>query len=134
MGRTTMLALLISVAGLVITSAASAQAGQLDTAFGGDGRVATDVTARGDMATSVAMVPAVVERRKATSCVARSRAFRWRGATSGLTPCSGVSRGLSRATPTSPEALGTAPRRSPMALRLRIRVRRFDSSRGHALH
>jgi uncharacterized delta-60 repeat protein len=55
MGRTTMLALLMSVAGLVITSAASAQAGQLDTAFGGDGRVATDVTARGDMATSVAV-------------------------------------------------------------------------------
>jgi hypothetical protein len=44
MGRTTMLALLMSVAGLVITSAASAQAGQLDTVFGGDGRVATDTS------------------------------------------------------------------------------------------
>jgi uncharacterized delta-60 repeat protein len=55
MRRTTMLALLMSVAGLVITSAASAQAGQLDTAFGGDGRVATDVTARGDMGTTVAV-------------------------------------------------------------------------------
>ena len=51
----TMLVLLLSLAGLAITSSASAQAGELDTSFGGDGRVATDVTARGDMATSVAV-------------------------------------------------------------------------------
>jgi hypothetical protein len=44
MRRTTMLALLVSVTGLVITSAASAQAGQLDTAFSGDGRVARLIT------------------------------------------------------------------------------------------
>jgi uncharacterized delta-60 repeat protein len=55
MRRTIILALLMSVAGLIITSAASALAGQLDTAFSGDGRVATDVTARGDMGTTVAV-------------------------------------------------------------------------------
>ena len=55
MRRTTLLALLVSVAGLIVTSAASAQAGQLDTAFSGDGRVATDVTVRGDTGTTVAV-------------------------------------------------------------------------------
>lgn len=53
----TMLVLLLSLAGLAITTAASAQVGELDTSFGGDGRVATDVTARGDTATSVAVQP-----------------------------------------------------------------------------
>ena len=55
MRRTIILALLMSVGGLIITSAASAQAGQLDTSFGGDGKVTTDVTARGDFASKVAI-------------------------------------------------------------------------------
>ena len=55
MRRTTLLALLMSVGGLIITSVASAQAGQLDAAFSGDGRVATDVTVRGDTGTTVAV-------------------------------------------------------------------------------
>jgi len=55
MRRTIILALLMSVGGLIITSVASAQAGQLDAAFSGDGRVATDVTVRGDTGTTVAV-------------------------------------------------------------------------------
>src|SRR3954469_6788134 len=55
MRRTTMLALLMSAAGLVITSAAYSQAGQLDTTFGGTGKVTTDVTAGGDFAAGVAI-------------------------------------------------------------------------------
>ena len=55
MRRTIILALLMSVGGLIIASAASAQAGQLDTSFGGDGKVTTDVTARGDFASKVAI-------------------------------------------------------------------------------
>jgi uncharacterized delta-60 repeat protein len=50
-----MLVLLLGLAGLAITSAASAQAGELDPSFGGDGRVATDVTAGGDFAAEVAI-------------------------------------------------------------------------------
>src|SRR6266545_2605906 len=49
------LALAISVASLAFTSAAYAQAGQLDTSFGGDGKVTTDVTARGDFGATVAV-------------------------------------------------------------------------------
>jgi uncharacterized delta-60 repeat protein len=46
--------LLVSVGGLAFISAAFAQAGDLDTSFGSDGKVTTDVTARGDFATEVA--------------------------------------------------------------------------------
>jgi uncharacterized delta-60 repeat protein len=48
-------ALAASLAGLATTSAAYGQAGELDTSFGGDGKVTTDVTARGDFATEVAI-------------------------------------------------------------------------------
>jgi uncharacterized delta-60 repeat protein len=47
--------LLVSVGGFAFSSAAFAQAGGLDTSFGGDGKVTTDVTARGDFATEVAI-------------------------------------------------------------------------------
>jgi uncharacterized delta-60 repeat protein len=52
---TTKLALVTSLASLVITSAAYGQPGQLDASFGGDGRVTTDVTAGGDFAAEVAI-------------------------------------------------------------------------------
>jgi uncharacterized delta-60 repeat protein len=44
-----------SLAGLALTTAAHAQPGQLDTSFGGDGKVTTDVTARGDFGAGVAI-------------------------------------------------------------------------------
>jgi uncharacterized delta-60 repeat protein len=51
----TALALLVSVGGLAFTAAAYGQAGELDSSFGGDGKVTTDVTPRGDFATEVAI-------------------------------------------------------------------------------
>jgi uncharacterized delta-60 repeat protein len=48
-------ALATSLASLALVSVAYGQAGQLDTSFDGDGKVTTDVTARGDFATNVAI-------------------------------------------------------------------------------
>jgi hypothetical protein len=48
-------ALAANLAGLALTSAAYGQPGQPDTSFGGDGKVTTDVTARGDFASEVAI-------------------------------------------------------------------------------
>lgn len=48
-------ALLVSIGSLAFISGAYGQVGELDTSFGGDGKVTTDVTARGDFATQVAI-------------------------------------------------------------------------------
>jgi uncharacterized delta-60 repeat protein len=53
--RLSVCALATSLASLALVSVAYGQAGQLDTSFDGDGKVTTDVTARGDFATNVAI-------------------------------------------------------------------------------
>ena len=55
MRRLSVCALATSLASLALVSVAYGQAGQLDTSFDGDGKVTTDVTARGDFATNVAI-------------------------------------------------------------------------------
>jgi uncharacterized delta-60 repeat protein len=52
--RLSVCGLAASFAGLALTSAAYGQPGQLDPSFGGDGKVTTDVTTRGDFAAEVA--------------------------------------------------------------------------------